>query len=292
MFSIIKLLRPQQWAKNLFIFLPAFFAGQLFNQDILFSCIIAFIAFSFAASSIYCFNDIIDAKTDKLHPEKCKRPVASGKISVKIAYFTMVICFLLGFLTLFLFAETEKYMLMGLLLFYYVMNILYCIKLKQFVIIDVMIIAVGFVVRIFFGGISTDIFVSEWIVIMTFLLALFLAFAKRRDDFILYQETGKSQRIHTNRYNLEFIAQILGIISAITIVSYIMYSLSPEVTQRLENRNVYLTTFFVLSGIIRYLQLTIVDEKSSSPTNILFSDRFIQFCVTGWLISFLWIIYL
>ena len=126
---------------------------------------------------------------------------------------------------------------------------------------------------------------------MTFLLALFLAFAKRRDDVVIYENTGIATRTNTNRYNLAFMNQILSVISAVTIIAYIMYTLSPNVTKQFNSKYVYLTSFFVIAGIIRYLQITIVDLKSGSPTKILYRDHFIIFCITAWIFSFLIIIY-
>ena len=290
--SFIQLLRPEQWLKNLFIFLPLFFNGQLLNVSLLLQCVVAFFAFSFAASSIYCFNDIYDVEADRLHPKKCKRPIASGAISVKTAYIVMAICFVLSMVILLIFSSKTKYSLMVLIAFYYVMNIAYCIKLKQYVIVDVIVISIGFVLRILVGGTATGIWLSEWIVIMTFLLALFLAFAKRRDDVVLYQNTGVSPRKKTNRYNLDFMNQVMTVVSTITIIAYIMYTLSPDVIERFHSRHIYITAIFVLMGIIRYLQVTIVDLQSGSPTNILLKDRFIQLCIAGWIVSFLIIIYL
>jgi 4-hydroxybenzoate polyprenyltransferase len=258
----------------------------------LLSCAVAFIAFSLAASSIFCFNDIYDVEADRLHPEKYKRPIASCTISIKTAYIFMAICFAAAMLVLLFFGGATKYLSMAFIVFYYVMNIAYCIKLKHYAIIDVMVISIGFVLRIFVGGATTGIWLSEWIIIMTFLLALFLAFAKRRDDVIRYQETGVSHRKNTNRYNREFMNQIMSVIATITIIAYIMYTLSPEVMARFHSRYVYLTAIFVLAGIIRYLQVTIVDLKSGSPAKILLHDRFIQSCIAGWIISFLIIIYL
>jgi 4-hydroxybenzoate polyprenyltransferase len=171
------------------------------------------------------------------------------------------------------------------------MNVAYCLRLKRYAIVDVLIISIGFVLRIIVGGQAAEVWLSEWIVIMTFLLALFLAFTKRRDDVILYQETGVSQRKHIDRYNLEFLNQVITVISTITIVAYIMYALSPEVIERFQNRYIYFTAIFVLAGIIRYLQVTIVDSKSGNPTKILYKDRFLQCCIAGWIISFLIIIY-
>ncbi|GBU22065.1 hypothetical protein R80B4_01968 [Fibrobacteres bacterium R8-0-B4] len=286
-----KLLRPAQWAKNLFVFLPVFFGGQLLNVSALLSCTIAFIIFSFAASSIYCFNDIHDIEADKAHPEKCKRAIASGIVSVRTAYITMAICLLISMCTLFFWDGNTRYTLMALILFYYIMNLAYCVKLKQYAIIDAVIISIGFVLRVSVGGTAAGIRCSEWIIIMTFLLALFLAFAKRRDDVILYMNTGITNRKNTERYNLEFMNQVITSVATIAIIAYIMYTLSPNVISYYNSGHIYLTGIFVLTGIIRYLQITIVDAKSSSPTKILLHDRFIQCCIAGWIISFLVIIY-
>jgi len=289
--SLIQLIRPEQWIKNLFIFLPLFFHGQLLHINLLLQCIVAFFAFSFAASSIYCFNDIYDVEADRLHPKKCKRPIASNTISIQMAYVVMAICFVLSMSILFLFGGIAKFTLMALIAFYCLINMAYCVKLKRYAIIDVIIISIGFVLRILAGGITTDIWLSEWIVTMTFLLALFLAFAKRRDDVVLYQNTGVSPRNNTNRYNLDFMNQVMTIISTVIIIAYIMYTLSPDVIERFHSKHIYITAIFVLVGIIRYLQITIVELKSENPTTILLKDRFIQVCILGWIVSFLVIIY-
>jgi 4-hydroxybenzoate polyprenyltransferase len=290
---IFRLLRPHQWFKNGFIFIPLFFDGQLNNPHLLYECIIAFIAFSLAASSIYCFNDIYDIELDKIHPAKCKRPIASGKITKAEGYTIQLVCLAFSILlVLFFLSNQTKYLILGLILLYYGLNIAYCMVLKQYPIIDVMIIAFGFVLRIFIGGLVVDIQPSEWLVLMTFLLALFLGFAKRRDDVIIFQNTGELLRKNTNRYNLDFMNHVMTIVSTITILAYIMYTLSPDVIKRLDCHYIYLTAIFPLIGIIRYLQITIVDLKSGSPTNILIKDHFIQICIIAWVISFLIIIYL
>ena len=289
--SLVQLLRPKQWIKNVFIFLPLFFNGHISDFDKLFPCIIAFFAFSFAASAIYCFNDILDVQADKQHPEKCNRPIASGAISVTAAYIIAVICLFVSFLLLLSWGGGAKYSVMGLIGFYCLMNIAYCIQLKHFTLIDVMVISTGFVLRIFTGGFASDTHLSEWIVLMTFLLALFLAFAKRRDDVIIYQNSGIMPRKNTYRYNLEFLNQTLTIISSVMLMAYIMYTVSPEVVERLGSRYVYVTTLFVLMGIIRYLQMTLVNLQSGNPTEILYRDRLLQCCIAGWIISYLFIIY-
>ncbi len=290
MIHLLKLIRPWQWTKNLFIFLPLFFGGALLHVDALFACVITFFSYSCLASSIYCYNDIYDVEADKQHPIKCARPIASGAISVQKAYVLMFVMLALG-LSLLCFLPFNTYKTMAVLLFYYVMNIAYCTKLKNFAIIDVCVVAFGFVLRILAGGVSTGITLSKWIVLMTFLLTLFLSFAKRRDDVIRMNETGKAPRKNTNRYNLTFINQAITITAAITLVCYIMYTVSPEVVNRFHSDYLYLTSIFVLVGLLRYIQLAIVDEKTGDPTKILLKDRFTQAVVVGWIIVFGIIIY-
>jgi 4-hydroxybenzoate polyprenyltransferase len=289
--AIIRLLRPLQWTKNAFVFLPVFFGGRLLDFPLLLQCAVAAAAFSLAASAVYCLNDIRDAEKDRLHPEKRGRPIAAGMLSAKTGYAVMCACLAAAFLMSLLLDGGGRVSVMVLLAFYITMNAAYCIRLKRRAIVDVLIIAVGFVLRVMVGGCATGVWLSEWIIIMTFLLALFLAFAKRRDDVVLLRKTGVAPRLNTNRYNLDFMNHVLTVVATITIVAYVMYALSPDTTARFQSRHVYLTAVFVLSGIIRYLQLTLVDMKSGSPTRILVGDRFIQFCIAGWAASFFIIIY-
>lgn len=178
-----------------------------------------------------------------------------------------------------------------IILFYLVLNIAYCVKLKQIALVDVFIIAFGFVLRILAGSVATGIKLSQWIILMTFLLALFLAFAKRRDDVVIYEDTGVKARKNVNRYNLQFMNQAISIIASVTMVCYIMYTVSDEVIERMNTSYLYVTSIFVLAGLIRYLQITIVDVKSGSPTKVLMNDRFIQCCIAGWIITFFLILY-
>jgi 4-hydroxybenzoate polyprenyltransferase len=289
--QILQLVRPHQWSKNLFVFLPLFFSGQLLNFSLFLTCLVVFIAFSFAASSIYCLNDIYDVASDRLHPKKSKRPIASGKVSKKEAYVVMLFCLVLFVLTLVFFCGEFRYQVLGIIAFYCVLNIIYCVVLKELAIVDVMLIAIGFVLRTIAGGIAADIRLSEWIILMTFLLALFLGFAKRRDDVVIFENTGALMRKNINKYNLGFINQVLTLIATITIIAYIMYTVSPDVINQFQSRYVYLTSIFVLAGFIRYMQITIVDLKSGDPTELLLRDHFLQICIAGWIVSFLVIIY-
>ena len=289
--NIAVLLRPQQWLKNGFIFIPLFFDHKLMDWYCLCSAILAFFAYSFAASAIYCLNDLIDVEADRKHPKKCKRPIAAGVISKVQALLLVALCLGIAFAIASMLEGNAQWKVMGILGVYIIMNIAYCLKLKQMAIVDVFIIAVGFVLRIFVGGFATGVMLSQWIVLMTFLLALFLAFAKRRDDVVIYEDTGVLARKNVNRYNLPFMNQVIGVVSSITMVCYIMYTVDPGVMERMGSRYVYITSVFVLAGIIRYLQLTIVDVKSGSPTKVLMKDRFVQCSIIGWIITFVLIIY-
>lgn len=269
------------------------FNGQLFDADALLSTFMAFVAFCFAAAGIYCMNDIVDAEADRRHPKKCSRPIASGAISTALGWALAAICLATSFVSAFFVGDswTNVAIVIGI---YFVMNIAYCLRLKQIAIVDVFIISIGFVLRIFVGGFATGIFISHWIVLMTFLLALFLALAKRRDDVAIYEQTGVLPRKNVAAYNLDFMNQAIGIVAAITMVCYIMYTVSPDVVARFEGggKYLYLSSIFVLAGIIRYLQITIVNLSSGSPTKVLIHNRFLQICLACWIVSFLIIIYI
>lgn len=290
--DLIILLRPKQWIKNLFIFLPLFFSGHFFNLNLLSNCVIVFISFCFVSSGIYCLNDIIDISSDKIHPTKKFRPIASDKIPIKNGYILMLSCFLIGFLFVIIFINFNVINILKIITLYICLSIAYCLFLKKISIIDVMVLSLGFVLRILIGGFSTNIALSNWIIIMTFLLALFLAIAKRRDDVIIFQETKLSVRKNINNYNISFLNQIITIIATIIFVSYIMYSISEEVINRFHTKYLYVTSIFVLLGIIRYMQVTLVYESSGNPTEILLKDKVIQLSILGWILLYSYIIYM
>ena len=284
------LIRPQQWIKNGFVLIPMFFGGRLLNVDDAIASVVTFFAFSCAASAVYCFNEIVDVDADRRHPVKCHRPIASGAVSVPTAYALMAVLVLLSALLLF-FLPQRAGETAGIVAFYFLLNMAYCIWLKRHAIIDVCTVAFGFVLRILAGGMACDVAVSNWLVLMTFLLALFLSFAKRRDDVLRMNETGEPPRRNTIRYNLTFVNQAITVTGTVTLVCYIMYTVSPEVVSRFHAPYLYLTSIFVLVGLLRYMQLTVVDEVSGDPTKILLRDRFTQAIVVAWIMSFLLIIY-
>lgn len=290
--NLLKLIRPHQWLKNVFVMIPMFFGGSLLDPSDIRASVVTFFAFSFIASSVYCFNDIIDVEADRRHPVKCKRPIASGAISVRSAWALMALMFLLSVGTVCLLDTYSHVINVGLvILIYYILNILYCSKLKQYAIVDVCIIAFGFVLRVLAGGFATDIALSKWLVLMTFLLTLFLSFAKRRDDVLRMNETGEPPRKNTIRYNLTFINLAITITASVTLVCYIMYTVSPEVVNRFHSDLLYLTSVFVLLGLLRYIQITVVDKRSGDPTKMMLRDRFTQCVVLLWALTFLVLIY-
>ena len=248
------------------------------------------LCFCFAASSIYCLNDIVDVDDDRQHPVKCHRPLASGAISIAQGYTLMFLMFVLSMLSTFLLCHNQLETA-SVILFYWILNIAYCLKLKQYAIIDVCVVSFGFVLRILAGGYATSIHLSKWIVLMTFLLMLFLSFAKRRDDVIRMNETGHAPRQNTIRYNLTFINQAITITASVTLVCYIMYTVSPETIQNFHTDYLYLTSVFVLVGLLRYIQIAVVDKRSGDPTKVMLHDRFMQFVVLAFGLAFLFIIY-
>lgn len=290
--SIIKLLRPAQWIKNFFVVAPLFFGGRLLDVECWREAFIAFISFSLMASSIYCLNDVVDVDADRRHPRKRFRPVASGDIAPAMAYALMGFLIILALAIPVLWLRAHTLEVVAILIAYLILNVAYCLWLKRLPIVDVFIIATGFVLRLVCGGVACDIWLSPWIVSMTFLLALFLAFAKRRDDVLIYDRTGVAPRKNVIRYNLPFMDQTLGIIGSVTMVCYVMFTMSSDVEARLGSSYLYITSVFVLAGILRYLQASLVDMNSGSPTRLLMHDRFIQACVICWIAAFAIIIYL
>ncbi|SEK61991.1 UbiA prenyltransferase family protein [Parapedobacter koreensis] len=286
--SYLRLIRVNQWVKNSFIFLPAFFSLKLTDTHVVLQLLVSFIGFSLIASSVYVFNDMLDVKEDRLHPVKRNRPLASGLVSTAEGIGLIGVLLAIG-LSIFLFFIQDPLVLLIVLL-YLVQNVLYTIKLKHISILDIVIIAVGFVLRIALGGLISDTVLSHWIILMTFVLALFLALAKRRDDVFNFVRTGVSPRKNLQGYNLEFLNVAITCMATVVVVCYVMYCTSEEVINRF-GKNVYLTSFFVILGMLRYLQLTFVWLISGSPTAVLLKNRFLQVIILGWILSFFAIIY-
>lgn len=286
--AYLKLLRPKDWAKNLFLFVPLFFAGEIFNIPLVLDIAGGFAAFCCIASSIYILNDYRDREDDRKHPVKSTRPLASGAVSPTAALVIFALLLIGGFGIAFLIRDKFVFIL-GI---YFLINLGYSFGLKNIPILDIILVAIGFVLRIKGGSVISYIPLSEWIIIMVFLLALFMAIGKRRDDILLKLSSGTDMRKAVKGYSLDFLNTLLALVCAVVIVAYFMYTMSPEVVERMGTHRLYYTCLFVLAGIMRYLQVIFVQADSGSPTKILYKDRFIQVTILLWIASFISIIYL
>lgn len=282
----IHLIRAEHWVKNLFLFLPAFFAARLAELPILQNAVLGFLSFSLVASSVYVLNDLVDAPQDRNHPDKQRRPIASGAIRPREAIFILLLLLLGGTI---LAAWLDMTVLLICLL-YVGINILYSFSLKHIAIVDISLIGTGFLLRVLAGGAATGVEVSHWLIVMTFLLALILGLAKRRGEYVI-ATGGHTFRRALEGYNLPFLDVSITVCSTVAIVAYLMYCFSPEVTERIGSHNIYYTAFFVIVGILRYLQLALVYDRTESPTRALLRDRFLQIVLLGWIGAFVWLLY-
>jgi len=288
--TVIQLMRTYQWVKNGMIFFPIFFAAKIDQPGLLLNAVFAFIGFSLVASAVYILNDLYDIKEDRLHPIKKFRPVAASEISPTIAKVLLLLLMLAGISVMYF--PFKNPMVLGLVIFYILQNLMYTVKLKHIAIVDTIVISIGFLIRIIIGGIVTETILSQWIILMTFLLAMFLAFAKRRDDVLIFIETNEKPRKNVAGYNLEFLNAAMMITASVTIVTYIMYTMSiGQAVKATHGRYLYFTTFFVLLGIIRFLHLIMVKKIIGGPTKILINDSFLLGLITGWLITFALLLY-
>jgi len=280
-------LRPKQWLKNFFIFLPMLFGGRLFDSQITMEIIFAFILFSMASSSVYLFNDIIDLKNDKLHPLKKLRPLPSGKISVFQASFVASV--LAIFLITFSFILDINF---GYLIIIYLsFNIIYSMILKHFVVIDVFSIGFFFLLRILAGCIIAEVILSHWIVFCTVLLALFIGFNKRRHELKLLKKRAYGHRSVLDSYSPYFIDQMVSVITSSIVVVYMLYTVDGNTVRNVGSDHLIYSIPLVYYGIFRYLYLIHKRGKGGDPTNILLNDKKLQIDLILWVIVCITIVY-
>lgn len=280
--KILTLLRPYQYTKNLFVFAPAFFAFKLHEREIFIHSLSAFITFCCFASAVYAINDCLDRDKDRLHPTKRRRPVASGELTVKAALGIAVVLILVGTSL----ALALRPAILCPIFIYLGINLAYSLKLKQLPLVELFLIASGFVLRLFVGTAATGIGLTQWIILITFLLALFLALAKRRGDVILLLKHKQKMRDSIEGYNLKFLDTAIAICAAVVIMSYILWSMSAEVQSKLMSDKLYYSAAFVIMGIFRYLQIALVYEKSDDPARVILQDMPLQAIIVSWVLSF------
>jgi len=282
-----KLARPHQYIKNGFIWIPIFFGYRLHDAQAVAKTFLTFVAFCLTASAMYVFNDLRDVNEDREHPVKKFRPLASGRISSFEAILFLFVLLALSVCFCVFFIRTDVIIILA---GYILLNFAYSYKLKHFAVIDLICISFGFVLRVFAGGLAAEVWVSHWLVLMIFLLAVFLVLTKRRDDLLL-NASGRNCRKSLSGYNMEFVNFAMVSMSSVIIVCYILYTVSPEVIDKHGTDKLFLTTFWVIVGLLRYMQITFVEQKSGSPTLVVFKDCFMQAVIFLWVLHFYLILY-
>jgi len=275
-------LRPKQWIKNGFVFAGLIFSSNMFHIPFLIKSILAFILFCGISSSVYIINDIVDVEKDKLHPKKRFRPIPSGLITKSQAMVFFLIILLLSMTLSFLL--DIKFGMVALV--YFVMNLFYSFKFKNIVILDVMIIAVGFVLRAVSGAVVLGVIISPWLLVCTVFLALFLGLSKRKNEIVVMHGQGKEHRKILDEYSIENINQMLPVVTSCTIISYTLYTFSGAKSDAM-----LVTVLFVLYGIFRYQYITSNGEDGGSPELTLLKDIPMIINIVLWCITSIVIIY-
>ncbi len=285
--ELLRAMRPTQWAKNVFVLAPLVFARQLDDPGVLGRALLAFAAFSLIASAVYLFNDIRDREEDSHHPRKRNRPIAAGRLPVAVAAVAAaVLAAAAGTLGLALGGA-----FVVILAAYMASNLAYSLGLKQVVILDVMVLSVGFVLRVMAGGVAVGVEVSAWLILCTSFLALFLAFSKRRHELILLAKDASEQRQVLSHYSPAFLDQMINVVTAGTVLGYALYAISPETVEKFDTRDLIFTMPFVLFGIFRYLYLIYQRPSERNPTEAILSDKPFLINILLWVASVVWVIY-
>jgi 4-hydroxybenzoate polyprenyltransferase len=281
-------MRPTQWLKNGILLAALVFAGEATNPDMVQLAVYALIIYCLLSSAVYVFNDLIDRENDRQHPLKKARPVASGQISLAVAVTLAVALGALGIAG----AWLVNWPFFMVALVFLALNLLYTLWLKHIVIVDVMSIAVSFVLRAYAGALAIEVPASKWMLINTLLLALFLGFGKRRHELLLLEDDATSHRRILDRYSPYLLDQLIGVVTASVVVMYMLYTFSSEVMQKLGTENLFVTIPFVIYGVFRYLYLIHKEEKGGSPTRVMIGDAPILINVILWLITAIVVLYL
>jgi 4-hydroxybenzoate polyprenyltransferase len=288
MIPLIRLARPTQWVKNGVVLAALIFAGratQLYQVEV---ALFAVVIFCLLSSAVYTLNDLVDREKDRRHPLKKNRPIASGQVSVTTATTMLALLLTAGLVGAWLI--NLGFFITALT--YFGLNVAYSFKLKNIVILDAMSIAVGFALRAYAGAFAIGVPASKWLLINALLLALFLAFGKRRHELLLLEDGATAHRSILNKYSPYLLDQLIGVVTASVVVAYMLYTFSPEVHEKLGTRNLFFTIPFVLYGIFRYLYLIHQEKEGGSPTRILVSDKPILIDVVLWLATVIVVLYI
>ena len=274
--NLLKLMRPKQWIKNFFVFGALIFSYSFLNLNKTIAALIAFILFCLISSTVYIMNDILDVEKDRVHPKKRFRPIASGAISIKQAIIALVVLLAISMISSFMINKG----LFFILVLYFINNIFYSFKIKNIVILDVISIAVGFILRVIAGGVAIDVSLSGWILLCTFFISLFLGFEKRRNEIIKLEGKANEHRKILDDYSDELLKQFSDITLTCTVISYAMYTFVAY-----ENAYMMITNIFVVYGLFRYKYLSMKKGQGGSPTETVMTDKSIIIDVILWVIT-------
>jgi len=284
----IEAMRPYQWTKNLLLFAALIFAAELGDPAKALTSFLAFFSFCLAASATYIFNDLLDVESDREHPKKRNRPLASGVLTPGVARLLLVSLFALSLVI----AWSIRPQFLCAVLAYVILTLAYTLKLKHLMIIDVMAIALGFVIRAVAGALALDVPFSNWLVVCTLFLATFLGLSKRRHEITLLEDGAQSHRQVLQHYTVHYLDQLILIMASGTLITYTIYTCSPEVIVRLGTDKLYVTLPFVVYGLFRYLHLIHHKTGGGDPSGTLLRDKPLGITVVLWAIACGLIIYL
>jgi len=284
---LLRSLRPAQWAKNVFVLAPLVFGGMLLDSRVTLRALLALAAFCCASSAVYLINDLRDREEDRRHPLKRLRPIAAGTLKVPVA--VLAVLALAGAAALLSARLGRPFALV--LGTYFVLNVLYTLWLKHMVILDVMSIAISFVLRVEAGSTATGIEVSRWLFLCTIFLALFLAFSKRRHEITLLAHEAAGQRPVLDHYSPAFLDQMINVVTASAVVSYALYCVAPETVEKYHTQDLVFTIPLVLYGIFRYLYLMYQRPGERNPTEAILRDAPFLINILLWGLVVVWIVY-
>lgn len=285
--EIIKSLRPHQWTKNFFVFAPLIFSENIFNFPLILKSVLAFALFCMLSGAIYIWNDLRDIDEDKLHPLKSQRPLASGRLEKTPAVVAFVFLCVLGLSLSFVLNLNFFLLALG----YVLLQLAYSGWLKHVVILDVLLVAAGFLIRVIAGGVAIEVDISAWLLICTFLLALFIALSKRRHELIFLEKEASSHRPILKEYSPYLLDQMISVVTASTVIAYCLYTISEETIAKFGSSNLIFTVPFVLYGIFRYLYLIHQKCEGGSPESLLIKDKPFFFGILLWIVSAILILY-
>jgi 4-hydroxybenzoate polyprenyltransferase len=285
--SLIAALRPNQWTKNLLVFAALIFAQRLFEAGDVLKSLVAFAVFCILSGVVYLINDIMDRESDRRHPLKSHRPIASGALSVRTAAVAAIVLAMAGVAAAFALSRDFGLVAVG----YLCLQALYSGPLKHIVILDVLTLAIGFVLRAIAGAVAIDVDMSHWLFVCTILGALFIALAKRRHELVLLGDDAAHHRPILEEYTPYLLDQMIAVVATSTLIAYIFYTISDETVAKFGTTWLDLTIPFALFGIFRYLYLIHRRDGGGSPSDLLLHDRPLLACVTLWVITVVVIIY-